>query len=68
MNLNNLTHSDYPFNHWEFNNCLDEKTLNEISYSLIPRVNVLMMVRELQIIVGKVYRWQVKIIYNQEKS
>ena len=36
MNLNNLTHSDYPFNHWQFNNCLDEKTLNEIAFSEIP--------------------------------
>jgi len=36
MNLSNLTHSDYPFNHWQFNNCLDKNTLDEISYSNIP--------------------------------
>ena len=36
MNLNNLKFADYPFKHWEFNNSLDELTLNEISYSLIP--------------------------------
>ena len=36
MILNNLIHSDYPFNYWQFNNCLDEKTLNEISFSEIP--------------------------------
>ena len=36
MNLNNIIHSDYPFNHWQFSNCLDEDALNEISYSTIP--------------------------------
>ena len=36
MNLNNIIHSDYPFNHWQFSNCLDEDALNEISYSLVP--------------------------------
>ncbi len=36
MNLDNITHSDYPFNHWQFSNCLDENALNEISYSKIP--------------------------------
>ena len=36
MKLNNIVHSDFPFNHWQFSNCLDENTLNEISYSRIP--------------------------------
>ena len=36
MKLNNIIHSDFPFNHWQFSNCLDENTLNEISYSRIP--------------------------------
>ena len=36
MNLNNIIHSDYPFSHWQFSNCLDEDALNEISYSLVP--------------------------------
>ncbi|MDA9749147.1 hypothetical protein N9U75_03240 [Pelagibacteraceae bacterium] len=39
MNLNNITHSNFPFNHWQFSNCLDENTLNEISYSDIPSGN-----------------------------
>ena len=36
MNLENLTHADFPFNHWLFSNCLEEGALNEISYSNIP--------------------------------
>ena len=36
MILNNITHSDYPFNHWEFNNCLNKEALDEIAYSKIP--------------------------------
>ena len=36
MNLHNIIHSDFPFNHWQFSNCLDENALNEISYSKIP--------------------------------
>ena len=36
MNLENLNSSTYPFKHWEFFNCLDDKALNEISYSNIP--------------------------------
>ena len=39
MNLNNLTSADYPFKHWEISNCLDENTLNEISYTSIPDGN-----------------------------
>ena len=36
MNLNNLNFYDSPFKHWEINNCLDELTLNEISYCSLP--------------------------------
>ena len=36
MNLENLTHSDFPFNHWVFSNCLEEGALDEISFSNIP--------------------------------
>ena len=36
MNIDNIKHSDFPFNHWQFSDCLDADTLNEISYSKIP--------------------------------
>ncbi len=36
MNLNNIVHSDFPFNHWQFKNCLDENSLNEISFAKVP--------------------------------
>ena len=36
MNLDNIVHSEFPFNHWQFSNCLNENALNEISYSNIP--------------------------------
>ena len=36
MKLENLTHTDFPFNHWVFSNCLEEGALDEISYSNIP--------------------------------
>ena len=36
MNLENLTHADFPFNHLIFSNCLEEGALDEISYSNIP--------------------------------
>ena len=36
MNLENLAHADFPFNHWVFSNCLEEGTLDEISFSNIP--------------------------------
>ena len=36
MNLENLTHADFPFNHWVFSNCLEEGALDEISYCNIP--------------------------------
>ncbi len=39
MNLENLTHVDFPFNHWVFSNCLEEGALNEISFSNIPSGN-----------------------------
>ena len=36
MNLDNITHSDFPFNHWQFSECLKKEALDEISYSKIP--------------------------------
>lgn len=36
MNLNNIIHSNYPFDHWQFSDCLDESALNEIAYSNLP--------------------------------
>tara|TARA_B100000674_G_C37531085_1_gene773868 strand:- start:58 stop:672 length:615 start_codon:yes stop_codon:yes gene_type:complete len=39
MNLNNIIHSDFPFNHWQFSDCLDKNALNEISYSVLPSGN-----------------------------
>ena len=36
MNLDNIKHSNFPFNHWQFSECLDENALNEISFSEIP--------------------------------
>ena len=36
MNLENLTHTDFPFNHWVLSNCLEEGALDEISFSNIP--------------------------------
>ena len=36
MNLENLVHADFPFNHWVFSNCLEDGALDEISYSNIP--------------------------------
>ena len=36
MNIDNIKHFDFPFNHWQFSDCLDADTLNEISYSKIP--------------------------------
>ena len=36
MNLENLEYFNDPFNHWEFNNFIDESTLNEISFSSLP--------------------------------
>ena len=36
MNLDNITHSDFPFKHWQFTKCLNEEALNEIAYCEIP--------------------------------
>ncbi len=36
MKLDNIIYSDYPFNHWQFDKCLDENALKEISFSKIP--------------------------------
>ena len=36
MNLNRIFKHTTPFEHWEFNDCLDNDSLNEISYSKIP--------------------------------
>jgi len=36
MNLNNLTYCNFPFDHWEFSNFLDNATLDEISFSSVP--------------------------------
>ena len=27
MNLDNIKHSNFPFNHWQFSECLDENAL-----------------------------------------
>ena len=39
MNLDNISFSNYPFEHWEMTNCLNKDALNEISYSIIPAGN-----------------------------
>ena len=36
MKLNNITHLDFPFNHWQFSECLSNEALDEISFSKIP--------------------------------
>ena len=36
MNLNQTIEYKLPFKHWEFSNCLDKNSLDEISYSNIP--------------------------------
>ncbi|PPR45355.1 MAG: hypothetical protein CFH18_00338 [Alphaproteobacteria bacterium MarineAlpha5_Bin8] len=36
MNLDNIKEHNMPFQHWEISECLDENTLNEISYADIP--------------------------------
>ena len=36
MNLNQIIEYKFPFKHWEFTNCLDKNSLDEISYSNIP--------------------------------
>ncbi len=39
MNLDNIIEHKIPFQHWEISECLDENTLNEISYAEIPEGN-----------------------------
>ncbi len=39
MNLDNIIEHKIPFQHWEISKCLDENTLNEISYAEIPEGN-----------------------------
>ena len=39
MKLNNLSHSDNPFDHWQFSDCLDKSALDEISFSQLPSGN-----------------------------
>ena len=36
MNLDNIVEYPYPFQHWEFSECLDNETLNEIFFAQIP--------------------------------
>ena len=36
MNLDQIIKKSSPFEHWEFNNCLDNNSLDEISFSKIP--------------------------------
>ena len=36
MNLDNTLECSYPFKHWELSECLDNETLNEISFTQIP--------------------------------
>ena len=36
MNLNQIIKHSIPFNHWEFHNCLDDMTLEEIIDTTIP--------------------------------
>ena len=36
MNLNNIVEYSNPFQHWEMSECLDNKTLDEISFAKIP--------------------------------
>ena len=39
MNLDKILEFSNPFKHWEISECLDEKTLDEISFSKIPEGN-----------------------------
>ena len=39
MNLDNIVEYSYPFKHWEFSQCLDKDTLDEISFTQIPNGN-----------------------------
>ena len=37
MNLNKIFKQTFPFEHWEFKDCLNKYSLDEISYSQIPK-------------------------------
>ena len=37
MNLSNTIEHKHPFKHWEFSNCLDNLTLDEIKNVSIPK-------------------------------
>ena len=37
MNLDKIVEHSNPFQHWEISECLDNETLNEISFAQIPR-------------------------------
>ena len=39
MNLEKLQTHNFPFMHWEMDNCVDEMTMKEISFSTIPSGN-----------------------------
>ena len=39
MNLDKILEFSNPFQHWEISECLDEKTLDEISFAKIPEVS-----------------------------
>jgi len=39
MNLDNIKSYDFPFKHWEIDNCLDNSTLNEIIAAALPSGN-----------------------------
>jgi len=39
MKLDNILEYSKPFQHWELNDCLDDDTLNEISFAKIPEGN-----------------------------
>ena len=36
MNLDKILEFSTPFQHWEISECLDDKTLGEISFAKIP--------------------------------
>ena len=39
MNLDEIKEHKDPFNHWEFNNCLDIQTIDEIINAMVPKGN-----------------------------
>ena len=46
MNLDNIKHSDFPFEHWEIKQCLDKNAIDEISILKFLMVTELMMALE----------------------